>query len=134
MKLLDYIISMQNKSGAIPPAPNALKNLKAAIEGVPFELKQPGMSGIFNMNNMLQGLKILQQQMGDLGNIGNFQQILQQIANGTVTYQQLLDAMGNAGSLSAVLMTYVDQNNKGGVSDSKGQIMSDINKTGENIG
>lgn len=125
MKLLDYIISTQNKSGAIPPAPNALKNLKSAIEGVPFELKQPGMSGIFNMNNMLQGLKILQQQMGDLGNIGNFQQILQQIANGTATYQQLMDAMGDAGSLSAVLMMYQSQGSVAvnGVVDSNGLLI-----------
>lgn len=108
-KLLDYIISMANKSGAIPPAPNALKNLKQAIDGVPFELNIPGMSGIMNIQNIMNGLKMLQKQMGGLNNIGDFQQILAQVQNGTASLEQLQQALGQAGSLATVLMTYVEQ-------------------------
>ncbi len=106
MKLIEYLISSLNKSGSIKPAPNALKDLKSSIEGIPFALNQPSMSGLFNMNNIMQGLKILQKQMGGLENIGSFQEILQQINNGTVTLKQLEDALGNGGALATVLMNY----------------------------
>ncbi len=109
MKLIDYIISKANQSGAIPPAPNAIKQLKESIEAIPFQLLQPSMSGIMNLSNIMQGLKILEQQMGGLENIGNFQNILQEVVNGTATYQQLLDAMGDAGLFAASLLTYANQ-------------------------
>jgi hypothetical protein len=111
MKLLDYIISVSNKSGSIPPAPNALKNLKGSIENVPFNLLTPSMSGLFTQANLLQGVQLLLQQMGNLNNIGNFQQLLSQFNNGSITTQQLLDALGNAGSMSAVMMTFGKENN-----------------------
>lgn len=106
--LIDYCISVGNKSGAIIPAPQGLKKLKESIEGVPFQLLVPGMSGVLSNGNLLQGIQQLAQQLGGLQNLGGqFQQILGQMASGQVSVQQLVNAAGGVTSLTAGLMNYL---------------------------
>lgn len=104
--IVDYCISVNNKSGAIPPAPQGLKKLKESIEGVPFELLTKGMSGIFD--KLPQQMQQLSQMMGGLQNMGGqFQQILGQIQNGTVSVDQLVNAFGGVTAMTAGLSSFL---------------------------
>lgn len=104
--IIDYCISVNNKSGSIPPAPQGLKKLKESIEGVPFELLTKGMSGIFDK---LQGqMQQLMQAMGGIQNMGGqAQQILQQVQNGTATTDQLVKAFGGVTAMTAGLSGFL---------------------------
>jgi hypothetical protein len=75
---LSLIIQKGNKAGVIPSAPQGLQNLKEAIKGVPFQLLQKGMSGVMDVNNIMQGVAQFAQQLGSLSQLGNFTNILGQ--------------------------------------------------------
>lgn len=102
--IIDYCISVNNKSGSIPAAPQGLKQLKESIEGVPFELLTQGMSGILNQGNLMQGIQQIAQQMGGIQNLGGqVQQILGQITNGTASTAQIVQAVGGVTAMTAGL-------------------------------
>lgn len=61
MKLLEHLISIKNKSGAIIPAPQGLANLKEGFEGVPFPYGVPGMSQVISGNPLGAVLGLLKQ-------------------------------------------------------------------------
>lgn len=107
--IVKYAMSVGNKSGAIPAAPQGILNLKESIEGLPFELLTPSMSQIFNQGKMLQGIKQLAQQLGGLQNLGNFQQILGQVTNGSVSVDQMVQAVGGVTAMTASLNTFMPQ-------------------------
>jgi hypothetical protein len=90
---LSTIMSVGNKAGVIPSAPQGLQNLKEAIKGVPFELLQKGMSGIMEVNNILQGVAQFAQQLGSLGQLGNFGNMLGQ-------FQGLANSISEVASLN----------------------------------
>lgn len=73
---LSLIMSVGNKAGVIPSAPQGLQNLKESVKGVPFQLLQKGMSGVMNIQNMMQGISQFAGQLGSLGQLGNFGNIL----------------------------------------------------------
>ena len=105
-KLLDYIISKNNISGSIPSAPQGLKNLKESIEGLPFELLNQSMSGIFK--NLPQQLQQLVKQMGGLQNMGaDVQKVLGQIQNGTISADQIVQTFGGVTAMTAGLSATV---------------------------
>jgi phage-related protein len=106
-KLLDYIISKNNLSGSIPPAPQGLKNLKESIEGLPFELLSPSISGIFGQ--LQQQLQQLIQSMGGIQNMGGqgIQQVLGQIQNGTISVDQIIETFGGVTAMTAGLSGYL---------------------------
>lgn len=100
--IIDYCISVNNKSGSIPSAPQGLKKLKESIEGVPFELLTKGFSGIFDQ--LQQGMQQLTQAMGGIQNMGGqVQQILSQVQNGTASVDQLVQAFGGVTAMTAGL-------------------------------
>jgi hypothetical protein len=104
--IIDYCISVGNKSGSIPPAPIGLKHLKESINGLPFELLTPSMSGIFN--NLLGALGQLSQMMGGLQNLGGeFQTILGQIQSGNISQDQIISAFGGVTAMTAGLSQYL---------------------------
>lgn len=112
--IVDYCISVGNKSGSIPSAPQGLKKLKESIEGVPFELKVPGMSGIFK--NLAQQIQQMAQQMGGIQNMGGqAQQILQQVQNGTASADQLVQAFGGVTAMTAGLSSFLSTNDQNAV-------------------
>lgn len=102
--IIDYCISVNNKSGSIPPAPQGLKKLKESIEGVPFALLTKGMSGIFD-NNLVGQIMQMAQQMGGLQNMGGkgTQQIMQQLQNGTAAIDQVIQTFGGVTAMTAGL-------------------------------
>lgn len=129
-KLLQAIISKQNISGAIKGGPHGLLKLKEAIEGVPFELLQKGMSGIMDQNNMMKGVMGLVKQLGSVQALGGqLSQVLQQAASAAgvsvnqlsqinpetlaqhVNVDQLISAIGDSNALTAALSNYVGNNN-----------------------
>lgn len=69
---LSLMMQVGNKAGVIPSAPQGLQNLKEAIKGVPFQLLQKGMSGIMDINNIMQGVAQFSQQLGSLSQLGQF--------------------------------------------------------------
>src|SRR4051812_32095364 len=101
--IIDYCISVNNKSGSIPTAPMGMKKLKESIEGMPFELLNKSMSGIFDQ--LPRQLNQLIQSMGGIQNMGgkNIQQILAQVQNGTLTPDQIAEVFGGVTSMTAGL-------------------------------
>jgi hypothetical protein len=71
-QLLQYLISVQNKSGSIKTAPQSLLNLKNSINGVPLPVQIPGMSGVMSIQNLLAGIIQAAQNLGGFNNVGNF--------------------------------------------------------------
>lgn len=120
--LLQHLIKVRNKSGAIKPAPNRLIKLKESIEGVPFALNTPSMSGVITLLNMLKGIAKLSKQLGGIQEVGNFQKVMKKIAPvanstnpeavaqaaQTLTLGELIEAVGNNTALSASLSAYHD--------------------------
>jgi hypothetical protein len=117
-KLLKHLMRVQNKSGATKPAPHTLLKLKEAIEKVPFELLQKGMSGVVNNQAMMKGITKLAKQLGGLNNVGQFKNIMSQASSsGTVLNEEgaariasqvrqkdLEEALGGAMALGVSLM------------------------------
>lgn len=104
--ILDYCISVNNKSGAIPPAPMGLKKLKESIEGLPFELLTPSMSGIFQ--NLQGAMGQLAQAMGGFQNLGgNFQSILGQLQSGNISVNQIVQNFGGVTAMTAGLSQFL---------------------------
>lgn len=114
--IIDYCISVNNKSGSIPPAPQGLKKLKESIEGVPFELLTKGMSGIFDQ---IQGqIQQLMQAMGGVQNMGGqAQQILGQLQNGTASADQIVKAFGGVTAMTAGLAGHLSSDDLKAVTD-----------------
>lgn len=114
--IIDYCISVNNKSGSIPPAPQGLKKLKESIEGVPFELLTKGMSGIFDQ---IQGqIQQLMQVMGGIQNMGGqAQQILGQLQNGTASADQIVKAFGGVTAMTAGLAGHLSSDDLKAVTD-----------------
>lgn len=105
-KLLDHLIQVKNLSGAIKPAPFVLKNLKDSINGVPFQLLTPGMSGV--LQQALQGIQQFIKMLGGMSQVGNFNgSTMQQTATGQVSQDQLNNAVGDATMLAGGLMTFI---------------------------
>jgi hypothetical protein len=105
--IIDYCISVNNKSGSIPPAPQGIKKLKESIEGLPFELLTKSMSGIFDQ--LPQQINQLIQSMGGIQNMGGtgVQQILSQIQKGTASPDQIIAAFGGVTSMTAGLSGFL---------------------------
>lgn len=103
-KLIQTIIEYKNQSGAIPPAPHALEQLKSQIVGVPINLLVPGMSSVLQAGNILQMVLQLAKQMGGLQNVGDFQKWIGKLEQMTV--QDFIEALGGAGALGAALMNF----------------------------
>lgn len=104
--IVDYCISVGNKSGSIPSAPMGMKKLKESIEGLPFELLSQSMSGIFNQ--LPQQIQQLAQQMGGMQNLGGqFQQILGQIQSGNISPDKLVEAFGGVTAMTAGLQGFL---------------------------
>lgn len=104
--LLDHLIKIANKSGALKPAPQHLKKLKQNLEKVPFKLLQPGMSGVQNMANLLQGLaSAMKNNGGSSQGIGNLPAVLAQSKGnlGQLPLDQIQAAVGAAITLGASL-------------------------------
>lgn len=130
-KLLKEIISRANKSGSIKGAPHGLIKLKEAIEGVPFELLMPGMSGIFSQGNMMKGIMGMLKQGLNIGDLGSqVSQAIQQAAGaagisnaGNITkidpmalaqhidVEKIIQSMGDNNALTAALSNYIGENN-----------------------
>ena len=79
-KLLDVLIQLKNKSGAIKTAPNGMKDLKENLEKVKFDIDQPGMSALLNGGNLMGGVASLMQALGGLGEIGQIAQVIAKAA------------------------------------------------------
>lgn len=109
-KLLPWIIGKGNDSGSIRSAPQGLLKLKESIEGLPFALKTPSMSGIFDK---LQGqMQQLIQSMGGIQNMGGgegVQQALKQIQQGTASAEQLVELFGGVTAMTAGLAASLPQ-------------------------
>lgn len=121
-KLLKHLVKVQNKSGATKPSPQTLLKLKEALEKVPYQLNQKGMSGVVNNQAMMKGIQKLAQQLGGLNNVGQFKNIMSQAgasgssSNGkisnedaariaaTVSQESLEEALGGAMTLGVSLM------------------------------
>lgn len=108
--IIDYAISVNNKSGSIPPAPQGIKKLKESIEGLPFELNTKSMSGIFDQ--LSQQIQKLIQSMGGIQNMGGsgVQQILGQIQKGTASSDQIIATFGGVTSMTAGLSGFLSSN------------------------
>lgn len=126
-KLLDHLVSVGNKSGAIPSAPGSLKTLKQAIEAVPFDTNSPGMSQVLQMSNLVAGLVQAIKELGSLAAVGEFKNILgrvqQELAGQAlssvdperltaalqraVSTDELREAVGDAAALGVSLRNYV---------------------------
>lgn len=113
-KLLDHLIKIQNKSGAIKPAPHGLKKLKESLMGVPFKLEVPGMSGVVNAANLSKGIQSLMGQLGSLQAVGNFGNMLGGASGADMQSRlqslgvgQLIQAVGGATALTASLSNYL---------------------------
>lgn len=100
---LSLIMSVGNKAGVIPSAPQGLQNLKEAIKGVPFQLLQKGMSGVMDVNNIMQGVSQFSQQLGSLGQLGSFGSMLGQF-QGMATSISGIASLGPS-TLSSVIST-----------------------------
>lgn len=98
--LLQLLVQLQNKSGAIKPAPQALINLKQSIMGIPHDINIPGMSQVMSMINMALGIVQMVKQLGSMSAVGNFTNILGQVGGGNL--QQALQSVGVAGIQQAV--------------------------------
>lgn len=106
--IVKYALSVGNKSGAIPAAPQGILKLKESIEGLPFELLTKSMSGILDPGVIQQGIQQLAQQMGGLQNLGGqLQSILGQVTAGTASVQQIVQAVGGVTSMTAGLNTFL---------------------------
>lgn len=122
-KLIDHLIQVQNLSGAIRNAPHSLKDLKGALDGVPFQLLSPGMSGVMNLQKIMQAVTQLAGQLGGLTNVGNFTNMLGQfqglasslqgigqlnpnILASKLNLSQITAAMGNVGAFGAALTQF----------------------------
>lgn len=75
-RLLEHLASVQNKSGSIRTAAVGLMNLKDEIEGVPFDVKIPGMSAVIQAANMAVGIKEMLDGLKNLSALGDFNNIL----------------------------------------------------------
>lgn len=124
-KLLDHLVACGNKSGAIPSAPAGLKNLKEAIDGVPFSVDVPGMSEVMKIGNMVPHLVDQIQSLGSLSAVGEFKNVLGKVQGrivsditkvsvdeltdalvATVTDDELREAVGDATALMAGLKRF----------------------------
>ena len=74
--LLDHLIQIGNEAGSIRPAPDVLKKLKKSLEGVPFDINVPSMSGVISASKMLSSALQLIQSKGDAGAAGNLGNVL----------------------------------------------------------
>ncbi len=79
-KLLDVLIQIKNKSGAIQTAPNGFKDLKENIEKVKFDIAEPGMSALLNGGNLMGGVASLMSALGGLGGLGQIAQVIAKAA------------------------------------------------------
>lgn len=106
-KLLDVLIQLQNKSGSIKAAPPTMQNLKQSIQGVPFQLLTPSMSGVPSVQNLVSAVTQLSSLMGGLQNLGSFQSILGKLAGlSSLSVSNFSSAMGPGGMLGAALTQY----------------------------
>lgn len=104
-KLLDHLVSVGNKSGAMPAAPAGLKTLKAGIEGVPFSVDTPGMSRVLSLANMVPNLVEQIKDLGSLAAVGEFKNILGRL-QGELAGQNITQVSPEA--LTAALEKAVD--------------------------
>lgn len=116
--LLKHLVSIQNKSGAIKPAPHGLMKLKESLQGVPFQLLSPSMSGVINKNNLLSGIRQLAQQLGGFGQVGKVQSILEKLQNGTASVSEMIQAVGDNVALTASLNAYLPQKDRDEIANS----------------
>lgn len=113
--LLQYLVSVQNISGAIKPAPASLMKVKQALQGVPFQLLQPGMSGVTSIQNLIQSMQQFAKMLGGFTNLANggtglTGQLIQQIASGTAgasSLQSIISAVGPGAALGMSLTTFL---------------------------
>lgn len=105
-KLIQTIIELGNRSGAIPTAPFALEKLKSQIIRVPINLLAPGMSGVLSAGNLLATVLQLAERMGGLQNVGDFQKWIGKLEQ--MTPEDFIEALGGAGALGAALMQFRD--------------------------
>lgn len=75
-RLLEHLVSVQNKSGSIRSAASGLMNLKDEIEGVPFDVRIPGMSAVIQAANVAVGLKSMLDDLKSLSALGDFGNVL----------------------------------------------------------
>jgi hypothetical protein len=128
-KLLNHLIRVKNRSGTLKPAPHNLKKLKEALNGVPFQLDVKSMSGVVTSQNMLQGIQKLAKQLGGLGEVGQFKNVMAKAresgVNGSslatanvaaiadhVPVEDLEEAVGGALALGISLMAYMPQDDQ----------------------
>lgn len=114
--IIKYCISVNNKSGSIPAAPQGMMKLKESIEGLPFELLTKSMSGIFD--KLPQQINQLMQNMGGIQNMGaNAQSILGQLQNGTASVEQITQAFGGVTSMTAGLSSFLSESDLKSITD-----------------
>lgn len=111
--LLDWIIQQQNQSGTVKGAPPALKKLKESLNGLPFELLKPSMSGLMSIQNLTSGLTQLSQMLGGFGGLGSLVSLMGQSAGAgkgattalsSLSPDQIIAAVGGGNALSAALI------------------------------
>lgn len=124
--LLDHLVKVKNKSGAIPSSPAGLKGLKEAIQGVPFSVDVPGMSQVMRVQNMVPHLVEQVQSLGSLSALGEFKNVLGRVQSqlgvsditkvsvdeltaavqSVVTTEEMRQAVGDATALMAALKRF----------------------------
>lgn len=82
-RLLEHLASVQNRSGSIRSAPTGLMNLKDSIEGVPFDVRIPGMSQVIQAVNMAVGIRAMLDELKNLSALGDFSNVLGAAQTGT---------------------------------------------------
>lgn len=110
-RLIDVLIQRGNASGAVRPAPHALRELKSSIVGVPFQLLSPSMSGVLTAGNLGPVVQRLAQMPGmSLASLGKLQSVLGQLSQLTVGSggdpSWLVDAIGAGAAIGTALMAY----------------------------
>jgi hypothetical protein len=73
-----------NESGAVPPAPQGLQTIKQSLKAVPATSETPGMSGVVNTQNLLNGVSSFLKGGGNISSLGQFSQILGKIGGGGI--------------------------------------------------
>lgn len=78
-KLIDHLVSVGNKSGAIRCAPQGLRDMKEALERVPFDVVVPGMSNLIKVENMVAGIVDMVGSLGSLRALGDLGPLMSRV-------------------------------------------------------
>ena len=80
-RLVEHLISVGNKSGAVPAAAVNLLDVKGAIKNLPISVDVPSISVAIDVDNLVRGIVDTVDVLGSLSAVGDFRNILGRIAS-----------------------------------------------------